>query len=225
MAPAQMTGVQPFATNGRMIATIPQFIGPGHQESFGSGRFRVAHLTNLAVYSGFDPNTLPMKFVLLASLSVFLAPAIADPITEKAAIAEAMALLEPARLALDNAYKAHGNAFPKTSEFQVPLPSSAQHVKALSYASSGPGSASLVALFGSTSNADIGGILFGFFGRGAEDGQVSWNCSVAASDAAVSPGHATSMLQQLPAWCRQPHHQPEIPASEIETKPELQPPY
>ena len=165
-----------------------------------------------------------MKFVLLAFLSVFLAPAIADPITEKAAIAEAMALLEPARLALDNAYKAHGNAFPKTSEFQVPLPSSAQHVKALSY-SSDPGSASLVALFGSTSNADIDGILFGFFGRGAEDGQVSWNCSVAASDVAVSPGHTTSMLQQLPAWCRQPHHQPEIPISEIKTKPEPQPPY
>src|SRR5258708_36891701 len=81
-----------------------------------------------------------MKFVLLAFLSVFIAPAIADPIAEKAAIAEAMALLEPARLALDNAYKTNGDAFPQTSTFQVPLPSSAQHVKALSYASSGPGS-------------------------------------------------------------------------------------
>jgi hypothetical protein len=129
-----------------------------------------------------------MRIAFLVLVALFLAPAIADVSTDKAAVAEAMALMEPAKIALETAYKTHRNAFPKVSEFQVSVPSSAQYVKSVSYLmGADPGQVSLVARFGSLSYPNIDGILVGFFGKGGENGEVSWKCDAVASDVAVYP--------------------------------------
>jgi len=143
-----------------------------------------------------------VRIALLAIATFFLAPAIADVSGNKAAVAEAMALLDPARIALDTAYKTHGNAFPSESEFQVSVPSSAQYVKSFVYWRQTPRWASLAVTFRSTSTANLGGILLGVFGKGSETGEVSWTCDAMPSDTAVSPDETANVRSHLPNECR-----------------------
>jgi hypothetical protein len=142
-----------------------------------------------------------MRAALLAVVPLFVAPAIADVAADRAAVAEAMALLETAKLALDTAYKTQGGRFPQTPEFTVQVPSSAVYVKSISYLSGSRRSATLVATFGAMGNTDIDGILLGVFGIGTKSGQISWRCDTAASVSAVNPEEAREMRQHLPKDC------------------------
>jgi type IV pilus assembly protein PilA len=121
---------------------------------------------------------------------------------EDAAIAEAMAQLDSAKVLVTQAY-APNHMFPPTPNSPLPAKlSSTRYVRGIHYSSAGNQLASVVVALSGTGTPILDGSLIGVFGTGQSDGTVIWMCGTAAAMTALTPGAKTALYPYLPAPCQ-----------------------
>jgi Pilin (bacterial filament) len=136
-----------------------------------------------------------MRAILLSALVL---PAYAGTSVEDAAIAEAMAQLESAKVMVEKA--ASNGEFAATKDSPLLSMPRMRHVMGIAYNSTGKLASVILAISG-TGNATIDGRFIGVFGT-QTDGGVQWVCGTAASPASKSPAEVKDLYQYLPQECR-----------------------
>jgi len=109
-----------------------------------------------------------------------------------------MTELDRAKSSLMQEYSAHGNAFPKESDWQYHSKSG----KVIVYNSREPKSASLVATMTETKNEALYNRHLAYFAETKPDGTLVWTCGTARSGLRTSPSEETSMYPYLPPDCQ-----------------------
>ena len=123
---------------------------------------------------------------------------------ESAAVAEATAALDSAKIAVARAYASNNNIFPVTQNAPLATgrPDNARFVKSITYNSATATVASVVLAVTGTDNPNLDGKFFGIFGFGQIDGTVTWVCGTAAAATSTAPSAMQAMYSYLPAPCQ-----------------------
>jgi type IV pilus assembly protein PilA len=138
----------------------------------------------------------------LAAVCVSLSSYAGAP-AENAAVAEALAQLESAKILVTQAYVSNHGVFPPTA--YSPLPRSlggTRYVKYITYNSVGSTSASVVLTVDGTGNPILDRKFIGMFAMGQQDGTVKWMCGTAAAATSAAPSAVSPEYQYLPPECQ-----------------------
>jgi type IV pilus assembly protein PilA len=122
---------------------------------------------------------------------------------ENAAVAEALAQLESAKILVTQAYASNHGVFPTTAYSPIPRNlGGARYVKYITYNSVGSATASVVLTIDGTGNPILDRKFIGMFAMGQADGTVKWMCGTAASTTSTGPSALLPEYQYLPPECQ-----------------------
>jgi len=139
----------------------------------------------------------------IAALAAWISlSAYAGTPAENAAVAEAMAQLDSAKIMVEQTYRAN-RIFPNSANSPLPMQlSSARYVASISYTSVGDPAASVIISLTGTGNQLIDGKYIGMFAAGRPDGDILWTCGTAGAPTSGEPNAITAMYPYLPPECR-----------------------
>ncbi|CAJ0723452.1 MULTISPECIES: pilin [Ralstonia] len=122
----------------------------------------------------------------------------------KSKLTEAIATLDSARVAVNEAYTSGGGVFPAQPPVVVQaVANNAKYVTGIQYNLGPASTVGVVVKLGNTGAASIDNAYLGIFGQGKVDGTVAWACSTARTPGDFASGAAmTAMYPYLPLACQ-----------------------
>ena len=122
--------------------------------------------------------------------------------TENAAVAEALAQLDSAKVLVTQGYTPN-HKFPVTANSPLPRQlSSTKYVRFIAYNMGSSSTAAIVIGLTGTGNSMLDNSFIGMFATGQQDGTVVWICGTSAAATSTSPSAQTQLYPYLPAPCQ-----------------------